>query len=151
MQVRIPIQLGIAIWEEGEQIRKKGLEFQIPTFMLEKRRECYARAFEVTQRVYGKEVEQGLDSQSRTTERETKHTANNLLDYALCYWRTDEDGADMEAFRDKFDKAGLPEEWAKELVTKVIGDGVETIEFPNLADTVREAGRYLARIIHETA
>lgn len=140
LRVRIPKQLGVALWEEGEQIRRKGLEYRIPTFMLEKRRECYTRAFEVTKSVYGNVVEPVVDNPGTTTERENKHTANNLLDYTLSYWRTDPDDADREAFRDQ---VGMSKGWTKEFVTEVIGDGVETIEFPTLADTVREAGRYL--------
>lgn len=136
LRIRIPRQLGIAIWEEAERFRLKGEAIGATDFLVSRRRNLYLEAIEVTHPLLDNDI--GLDPDSIELEpeglnREMLMTANNVLDYSLCYLRSGGSISTLE-------KHGLGLSKLKRFVDALEGpEGIESVRVPVWADTLRAA------------
>lgn len=137
MRVRIPREYAFALWEAAERTKRKSYELGEATFLLPVRSQQYFRALRVTLGLYGKSIEEGdLDRVTPSKEEETRTTANNIIEYALCYLRS---GGSLSALA----SIGLTKPKFKKYLKELIGVDVASLDRVTRADTVREAGRAL--------
>lgn len=135
LRVRIPRQLGVAIWDCAERYKIEGDQLGVHDFLIEKRRRLYLEAMQVTAPLLESKISgETDDSDQFSNSAETNRgTANNVLDYALCYMRSGGLLAEIQA-------KVISEAQLLKLVTVVEGSkGVSSMFVPVQVDTIRAA------------
>ena len=136
LRVRIPRQYGIAIWESAQRIWYKADDVGMPDFMLELRQELYCKAIAVTLPLLDVKVEYEGEppyfyAPAGGSERVV--TANNILDYSLCYLRARGDKQTLEAL-------GVTLARRDEFVAAISCNGnLAKVDAPFMLDTLRAA------------
>lgn len=140
LRVRIPRQLGVALWNAADRIRLQGEKIGVSKFMLSRRRDLYKEAVQVTVPLvnFRHNIDQSdLDVEGSKDENSAKtKTINNILEYALCFLRA---GGNMETLAEPTLSTEQLNNYAKHL-TK---GGIEEIPNPLWADTLRAAAKEL--------
>lgn len=137
MRARIPRYLGISLWEAAGRLKGKAKDLSNPDFFKERRKELYLEAIDVTFPLHKKEIKTGtLESVEVKPAEESRITANNIIEYSLCYLDVGGSWATLA-------EHGVTEKYLKELLKEVVGSGIDSIARPTVLDTVRAMARYL--------
>lgn len=136
LRVRIPRQLGVAYWEMAESLRVKAAGLRLDDHFIERRRGLYLDALKVTAPLLNVAVaaaDAGLDMGAEESADERLKTANNVLEYALCFLRA---GGTM----DVLERFSITKDVLKEFIALIEGeDGLDRLEIPVWGDTLRAA------------
>ncbi|OED49540.1 hypothetical protein AB838_06865 [Rhodobacteraceae bacterium (ex Bugula neritina AB1)] len=136
LRVRIPRQLGVAYWEMAESLRVKAAGLRLDDHFIERRRGLYLDALKVTAPLLNVAVaaaNAGLEMGAEESADERLKTANNVLEYALCFLRA---GGTM----DVLEKFSISKEVLKEFIALIEGEhGLDQLEIPVWGDTLRAA------------
>lgn len=136
LRVRIPRQLGVAYWEMAESLRVKASKLGLDDHFIERRRSLYLDALKVTAQLLKVEVEAAnadLDMGAEEGADEKLKTANNVLEYALCFLRA---GGTM----DVLEKFSVTRDVLSSFVALIEGEhGLKGLEIPVWGDTLRAA------------
>lgn len=136
LRVRIPRQLGVAYWEMAESLKVKAASLRLDDHFIERRRGLYLEALRVTAPLLNVDVaaaDAGLDMGAEESADEKMKTANNVLEYALCFLRA---GGTF----DVLEKFAVTKDVLRGFVSLIEGaDGLEKLEIPVWGDTLRAA------------
>jgi ppGpp synthetase/RelA/SpoT-type nucleotidyltranferase len=133
MRLRIPKQLGVALWDVGERMKRSGEELGSSEAFVERRLNLYLEALRTTKAVYGLKINEGtLDRRLTGKFSEDDLTANNILDFSACFIRA---GGKQEVL----DAEGVTRPYIDELLRRITAGGVSAIDRLTVADTVRSA------------
>jgi ppGpp synthetase/RelA/SpoT-type nucleotidyltranferase/tetratricopeptide (TPR) repeat protein len=136
LRVRIPRQLGVAYWEMAENLRVKASSLRLDDHFIERRRGLYLDALKVTAPLLSVDVaaaDAGLDMGAEESADEKLKTANNVLEYALCFLRA---GGTL----DVLEKFSITRGVLRGFVARIEGEqGLEKLEIPVWGDTLRAA------------
>jgi tetratricopeptide (TPR) repeat protein len=135
MRVRLPRQLGLALWEAGEEIKRKAMTLEAGDTLDQSRLQYYLEALEVTKKVRRFEIEESyLDQGEKQTDQENRITINNVLEYATSFLNA---GGTWDELRSR----DFTPETMKELLKELEGAGLHTVDNPSMADTIRAVAR----------
>lgn len=103
----------------------------------EDRSQRYLAALDVTLQLDGKGLLSGdLDRSTTSPREESRSTLNNTIEYALSYLKAG--GQPQELVNRELSAENL-----RERLAELYPDGVETVDRATVADTIREAARWL--------
>lgn len=136
LRVRIPRELGVAYWEMAESLRVKAAKLGLEDHFIERRRGLYLDAIKVTAallEVPAASADAGLDMGAEESADEKLKTANNVLEYALCFLRA---GGTL----DVLEKFSINKALLKKFVSLIEGEhGLDQLQIPVWGDTLRAA------------
>jgi ppGpp synthetase/RelA/SpoT-type nucleotidyltranferase len=139
MRVRITRRLGIALWEQGEEIKHRATRvLGLGNTPNRRRLLYYLEALDVTNDVLDFSIGDGEseidDIGSKNSADEKRITANNVLEYAMSFLNAG--GTWEELSRHNFTTQKM-----EELLKVVVGDGLDSVKQPAVADTIRAVAK----------
>jgi len=137
LRLRIPRQYGFALWLEGSRLEQQALDLGSRGLYHTRERQFYLDAIKVTLPVFNFSFTSGeFDMSARSPEEESRITANNVLDYAVCF--ADAGGCSEDLIHANLDTDGM-----KALLDCLAEGRLDTIAPITLADTARKAYLFL--------
>jgi ppGpp synthetase/RelA/SpoT-type nucleotidyltranferase len=135
MKIRIPRAYSMMLWEQAEIVRRNAVKLNNPDLLLSTRHDLYLQALDVTigSDASGTKVHATDDPGNLTADR--IKTINNIVEYTLSYLRS---GGSW----DELEKRGITHAQLREYVGVLVGQGLESVRLPTVADTVRAAAHY---------
>lgn len=130
MRVRIPRHLGMAYWEMAEDTKRKAEKLNNPDLLLASRQKQYLKALAVTLPVYDISVSAHTMDHTITDKEEKRITANNILEYVVCFLKS---GGDWDTLASQ----GITKQRAQKYLHEVVGVGLAGLNRATLADTIR--------------
>jgi ppGpp synthetase/RelA/SpoT-type nucleotidyltranferase len=136
LRVRIPRQLGVAYWELAERMRLKAKAIGMDDHFGQRRRSLYLDALKVTKPLLDIVVAQpdvDIELGAEEMADEQLKTANNILEYSLCFLRSG--GTPSELAR-----LGVSQDELKKIVDLLENENKKDgLQIPVWGDTLRAA------------
>lgn len=137
---RIPLQYAISLWQSGENLKRRSIEFGGLSLVEGQRRALYLEALDITRRLLeAPAIDPNLDDWPVSWTDQYANVQNNILDFALSYLRAG--GSEACLAERGLDRAGL-----RRLLDGLIPLGVGSILNVTFADTVRAASKHLGDV-----
>ena len=140
MRVRIPRFLGIVLWDMAEDIRRAGAMSGNVGVLGERRRRYYLDAIDVTRDVVDRPIAAwtDLDGERGDPELESALSKNNILEFAICFLKAN-------GTWDELGEHNVTRPMMQDYLNVLIANGIDGIELPTIADTVRAVASYLGK------
>lgn len=133
LRMRIPRQYGLALWFEGSRLEQEAVSLGFRMIHAESERQFYFDAIRITRPVHGMHFSSlEPDASFGTSAEESRITANNILDYVVCF-------AEVGGSLSELSGLEIDDAVVQNFIAEVSGGQIDNIRPITLADTVRKA------------
>ena len=139
-RTRIPLQYGISLWQNAEELKRRASEFGGIELVNIQRQSFYKEAILITLPLLDFDPsKEEVDDWPVSWTDQHSNVQNNILDFSLCYMNAG--GADSDLA-----ELGLDRQALQKLLMELVPNGVQAISIVSFADTVRAAARLLGDV-----